>query len=82
MRTFIYPKLAIKNPCCTGSINADVYLCTFNVKKEMKRILGIMGAMAEEIDEVKTMLVDVKSVEVGGRAFYSGMINGIEYVAL
>ncbi len=48
----------------------------------MKRILGIMGAMAEEIDEVKTMLVDVKSVEVGGRAFYSGTINGIECVVV
>lgn len=48
----------------------------------MKRTLGIMGAMAEEIDVVKTMLKDAKCVAVGGRSFHTGTINNVDCVVV
>jgi adenosylhomocysteine nucleosidase len=47
-----------------------------------KRIIGIMGAMPEEIDGVVHLLSDVAETTLGNRMYYSGKLNGIEVVVV
>ncbi|MCR5014589.1 MAG: 5'-methylthioadenosine/adenosylhomocysteine nucleosidase [Bacteroidales bacterium] len=42
----------------------------------MDRTIGILGAMAQEIDEVKTLLTNKTIVKIGNREFVVGKING------
>lgn len=46
----------------------------------MDRTIGILGAMAQEIDEVKALLVNKTVVNIGNREFVVGKINGIACV--
>ncbi len=46
----------------------------------MTRIIGILGAMAQEIDEVKAMLDNKCVVQMANREFVKGKINGIDCV--
>lgn len=48
----------------------------------MKRRIGIMGAMAQEIDNVKEMVENRKSVMIGNREFITGTLNGIDCVVV
>jgi adenosylhomocysteine nucleosidase len=48
----------------------------------MKRIIGIMGAMPEEIDGVVALLTNCVASTMGKRTYYSGQINGIETVVV
>jgi len=41
------------------------------------RNIGILGAMAQEIDEVKALLTDKTTVKIANREFVVGKINGI-----
>ncbi len=41
------------------------------------RNIGILGAMAQEIDEVKALLTDKTTVNIANREFVVGKINGI-----
>ena len=43
----------------------------------MDRTIGILGAMAQEIDEVKALLENKTVVNIGTREFVVGKINGI-----
>lgn len=43
----------------------------------MDRTIGILGAMAQEIDEVKALLRDKTIVKIANREFVVGKINGI-----
>ena len=40
------------------------------------KTIGILGAMAQEIDEVKKLMTDVKTQEIGGRTFFEGDLQG------
>ena len=46
----------------------------------MDRTIGILGAMAQEIDEVKGLLRDKTVVKIANREFVVGKINGIACV--
>ena len=46
----------------------------------MDRTIGILGAMAQEIDEVKALLEKKTVVTIGNREFVVGKINGIACV--
>ena len=46
----------------------------------MDRTIGILGAMAEEIDEVKVLLTNKTIVKIANREFVVGKINGIACV--
>ena len=46
----------------------------------MDRTIGILGAMAQEIDEVKALLQNKTVVTMGNREFVVGKINGIACV--
>lgn len=46
----------------------------------MDRTIGILGAMAEEIDEVKALLSNKTIVKIANREFVVGKINGIACV--
>ena len=46
----------------------------------MDRTIGILGAMAEEIDEVKALLTNKTIVKIANREFVVGKINGIACV--
>lgn len=46
----------------------------------MDRTIGILGAMAQEIDEVKALLQNKTIVTMGNREFVVGKINGIACV--
>ncbi len=48
----------------------------------MKRIIGIMGAMPEEIDGVVALLTNCVASTMGKRTYYSGQINNIETVVV
>lgn len=50
-----------------------------SAKSEIMKI-GVLGAMAQEIDEVKTLLQNVETKEIADRVFHSGTINGTECV--
>ncbi len=47
-----------------------------------KKIVGIIGAMPEEIKGVIQLLSDKEEIYVGGRTFYHGYINYIEVVVV
>ena len=46
----------------------------------MNRTIGILGAMAQEIDEVKALLQNKTVITMGNREFVVGKINGIACV--
>ena len=46
----------------------------------MDRTIGILGAMAQEIDEVKALLKDKTVVNIANREFVVGKINGVACV--
>ena len=48
----------------------------------MKRIIGIMGAMPEEIDGVLPLLANSRKKVMGKRTYISGEIDGIETVVV
>ena len=48
----------------------------------MTRNIGILGAMAQEIDEVKALLTDKTIVKIANREFVVGKINGIGCVVV
>lgn len=45
-----------------------------------KRVVGIMGAMPEEIDAVKHLLQDEVVITKGSRDYHCGKLNGVEVV--
>jgi adenosylhomocysteine nucleosidase len=47
-----------------------------------KRIIGIMGAMPEEIDGVVALLTNPVASSMGKRTYFSGQINGIDTVVV
>jgi adenosylhomocysteine nucleosidase len=47
-----------------------------------ERIIGIMGAMPEEIDSVVKLLSNTKQSIIAGRIYYEGQINGINTVVV
>ncbi len=46
----------------------------------MQRNIGILGAMAQEIDEVKALLTEKTNVKIANREFVVGKINGVRCV--
>ena len=46
----------------------------------MERNIGILGAMAQEIDEVKAMLTEKTNVRIANRDFVVGKLNGVRCV--
>ena len=46
----------------------------------MERTIGVLGAMAQEIDEVKALLTNKTVVKIANREFVVGKINGIACV--
>mgnify|MGYP002623773534 CR=1 FL=1 len=46
----------------------------------MERTIGILGAMAQEIDEVKALLVNKTMVSIANREFVVGKLNGVACV--
>ena len=46
----------------------------------MERNIGILGAMAQEIDEVKAMLTEKTNVRIANREFVVGKLNGVRCV--
>lgn len=48
----------------------------------MKKTIGIMGAMPEEIDGVVALLNNCKTFSMGQRTYYSGQINDIDTVVV
>ncbi|HYG15946.1 MAG TPA: 5'-methylthioadenosine/adenosylhomocysteine nucleosidase [Bacteroidia bacterium] len=48
----------------------------------MKKTIGIMGAMPEEIDGVVSLLSNCKKSSAGMRTYYTGTIEGIETVVV
>lgn len=47
-----------------------------------KKIIGIMGAMPEEIDGVVALLSNCVAISMGKRTYFSGQINGVETVVV
>lgn len=45
-----------------------------------EKIIGIMGAMPEEISSIADLISDKREVEIGGRKYNTGSINGIKTV--
>lgn len=48
----------------------------------MERNIGILGAMAQEIDEVKAMLTEKTNVRIANRDFVVGKLNGVRCVVV
>ena len=48
----------------------------------VKRIIGIMGAMPEEIEGVVALLSNPEASSIGKRTYFKGQINGIETVVV
>jgi len=46
------------------------------------KIIGIMGAMPEEINSITALLTDKQETEIGGRIYYQGFINNIRTVVV
>ena len=46
----------------------------------MEVMIGIIGAMAEEVAKLKEMMEDVKVTRKASREFYEGKLNGTEVV--
>ena len=51
-----------------------------NVEEKMIRNIGILGAMPQEIDEVKAMLTEKTIVKIANREFVVGKIHGVRCV--
>lgn len=47
-----------------------------------QRIIGIMGAMHEEINAVVNLLQEVEAHSIGMRTYYTGSINGVKMVVV
>lgn len=47
-----------------------------------ERIIGVMGAMPEEIDSVVKLLSDTEQSTIAGRIYYTGQINRIKTVVV
>ncbi|GGB67307.1 5'-methylthioadenosine/S-adenosylhomocysteine nucleosidase [Flavobacterium suaedae] len=47
---------------------------------QSNRVVGIMGAMPEEIEGIKALLTDTTSTIIGKRRYISGMLNGVKTV--
>lgn len=47
-----------------------------------KQVIGIMGAMPEEINSITELLTEEQEVQIGGRTYYTGLLNGIETVVV
>lgn len=45
-----------------------------------KPIIGIMGAMEEEVRDIRMLMTDVTQINLGNREFYIGKINGYDVV--
>lgn len=45
-------------------------------------IIGIMGAMPEEIHTITELLTDLKTREIGGRTYYSGLLHSVQCVVV
>lgn len=45
-----------------------------------ERIVGIMGAMEEEISSISELMQEVKKVNLGRRTYYTGKINGTKTI--
>lgn len=46
------------------------------------RIVGIMGAMPEEVNHLVALLSSVSTTELGGRTYYSGTCNGVQTIVV
>jgi adenosylhomocysteine nucleosidase len=46
----------------------------------MEKIIGIMGAMRQEVEGIVKMMEDVQAHHIGMRTYYKGKINGISCV--
>jgi len=47
-----------------------------------KRIIGIMGAMPEEIEGIVSLLSNSKELSLGKRIYYTGQINGVDTIVV
>lgn len=47
-----------------------------------KKIIGIMGAMPEEINSITELLSEKQEVELGGRKYYVGLLNNIKTIVV
>ncbi|HXO74111.1 MAG TPA: hypothetical protein VN824_02750, partial [Puia sp.] len=47
-----------------------------------ERIIGIMGAMPEEIDSIRQLLSEESRVTIGMRTYSAGKLNGIRAVVV
>ncbi|MCO6494137.1 MAG: 5'-methylthioadenosine/adenosylhomocysteine nucleosidase [Bacteroidetes bacterium] len=47
-----------------------------------KKIIGIMGAMPEEISGIVHLLSNKDEKEIGGRKYYSGLINNVKTIVV
>lgn len=47
-----------------------------------QKTIGIMGAMPEEISSIVELLTDSKTREIGGRFYYTGLLNGIQTIVV
>jgi adenosylhomocysteine nucleosidase len=47
-----------------------------------KPVMGIMGAMPEEIGTITELLSDLQTTTIGGRTYYSGKLNSIQTVVV
>ncbi|MEO6902034.1 MAG: 5'-methylthioadenosine/adenosylhomocysteine nucleosidase [Bacteroidia bacterium] len=47
-----------------------------------KKIIGIMGAMPEEIHSITELLTNKQETEIGGRTYYVGLLNNIKTIVV
>ena len=52
----------------------------FGACVSQKQSIGLMGAMEEEIEVVKSSMLDVKEIKIGQLVFYTGKINNRDIV--
>ena len=64
---------------CKGSI---FYFCSLKNLETMNRNIGILGAMAQEIDEVKALLTEKTVVKIANREFVVGKIGNVRCVVV
>ena len=62
---------------CKGKI---FYFCNSKINIIMTRNIGILGAMAQEIDEVKALLTEKTTVKIANREFVVGKIGNVRCV--
>ena len=51
-------------------------------KQEDKQMLGIIGAMDEEVAQIKEKMTDVTVISVAGMDFYQGKLGGKDAVVV